>query len=143
MVTLESISAVRTTTGVHLQWTTLSEVDTIGFRLLRETSPPGNKSIQVVEPLIPAAGSQYVGASYEHLDNSQGAARSGAYYLEDIDIFGKVTRHGPILVPSSSRKQESTWDRSTKKPAPLEPVSSHPGPISAPATGSGDWTFEC
>ena len=34
---------------------------------------------------------------------SAAARRAVRYYIEDIDIFGKVTRHGPILVEPGTR----------------------------------------
>ena len=30
-------------------------------------------------------------------------ARSVNYYIEDVDIFGRVTRHGPIQIDRGSR----------------------------------------
>jgi hypothetical protein len=54
--------------------------------------------VDVVSPqVIHPKGSDLSGAEYEFLDASKGR-RSGdvAYYLEDIDLWGRVTRHGPV-----------------------------------------------
>ncbi len=56
------------------------------------------KSLDVVAPMIPAAGHGLVGAAYEFLDNSKRASAADQYWIEDIDLWGKVTRHGPIVV---------------------------------------------
>ena len=45
-----------------------------------------------------SAGSSLESASYSFLDNSKQAATAEYYYIEDLDIFGKATRHGPIVV---------------------------------------------
>ena len=74
----------------------------MGFRVLRES---GNreKSMTVIAPLIRAAGNGLTGASYEFLDNARQATGNVRYYIEDIDLNGKVTRHGPIEVQPGSR----------------------------------------
>ena len=45
----------------------------------------------------------------EFLDNSKQSAAAVHYYLEDIDLWGKVTRQGPIVVdrgqPSETRNK--------------------------------------
>ena len=41
---------------------------------------------------------------YERLDDSPEARRAVHYYIEDIDLFGKVTRHGPIVVQRGERR---------------------------------------
>ncbi len=112
LVEFESLSATATPAGVLLEWTTAVEVDTVGFRILRETRGKGKgaeKAITVVADRIPASGNGLSGASYEFLDNSR--IRGGAevvYYLEDLDAFGRVTRHGPIQVQRGSRVRQSS-----------------------------------
>ena len=89
------MSATATASGVLLSWSTATEVDTVGFRLLRESR---QKAMTVIASMIPASGGDLLGASYQFLDNDRKANAGAQYYIEDIDIFGKVTRHGPILV---------------------------------------------
>ncbi len=98
-VDMESMTAQATSSGVLVSWTTATEIDTIGFRLLRERKAAGGeKAYDVVVPLMPAAGHGLMGATYQYLDDSKAARTAAAYYIEDIDIFGKVTLHGPIAV---------------------------------------------
>lgn len=98
LVTFESLSAVWTSEGVLVSWTTAQEIDTTGFRLLRETTNGPEKTVRVIAPFIPAAGHGLVGATYQFLDNARQHTDVVRYYVEDIDLDGRVTRHGPILV---------------------------------------------
>jgi hypothetical protein len=92
VVTFDSLSADAVEGGVMIRWVTVTEIDTIGFRILREVGRKGSteKRINVVAEMIPAAGHGLSGASYELLDSSKEAATAIHYFIEDIDIFGKV-----------------------------------------------------
>ncbi len=98
VVTYEAISARETEGGVLVSWTTATEVDTVGFRVLRESSRRGEKTLTAVSPVIHAGGTGLNGMSYEFLDNSKAAQTAVHYYLEDIDFWGRVTQHGPVAV---------------------------------------------
>jgi hypothetical protein len=110
LVELESFTADATRHGVLLNWRTISEIDNIGFRLLRERVVGREKSIEVITPeLIPARGNNLVGADYEFVDTTQGLRGTVRYYLEDIDSWGRTTRHGPVEInlPGHSRVHEN------------------------------------
>ena len=49
-------------------------------------------------------GNALNGSSYRFVDNGKEATAAQSYYIEDIDIYGKVTRHGPIAVERQQRK---------------------------------------
>ncbi len=51
----------------------------------------------VTPQLIPAKGTELGGASYEYLDTDRPAG-TVLYYLEDVDRWGTITRHGPVVV---------------------------------------------
>jgi len=107
LVEMESMSATATANGVLVRWVTSLETDTIGFRVLRELSGDrGEKRESVVIDLMHAAGHGLTGASYEVLDSSPDAARARYYYVEDIDVYGGITRHGPIPVERTRRGGE-------------------------------------
>jgi hypothetical protein len=109
-VSLHSMSAVTMADGsVAVRWTTEQEVDTVGFRVLREdtvrTREKANRTaMTVVAAMIPAQGAGLTGATYEVVDASSQARTATTYWLEDIDINGRVTRHGPIVVERGSRR---------------------------------------
>ena len=82
----------------------MTEIDTVGFRILRESPGGREKRLDVVAPMIPAAGHGMAGASYEIFDGVRQSVADLQYYIEDIDIYGKVTRHGPIAVDRGVRE---------------------------------------
>jgi len=97
LVTFESLRAEQVDNGVLISWTTLTEVDSAGFRVLRETID-GSKAVVAVSPLIHSAGNGLEGASYQFLDDSRLAATAERYFIDEIDNNGKMTRFGPIEV---------------------------------------------
>jgi predicted outer membrane repeat protein len=104
LVTMASMSARAGSRGVVVEWTTALEADTVGFRVYRQTDDRAKSSI-AVGPFIHARGNGYSGASYELLDPGAKGRGGVRYFIEDIDLFGRVTRHGPIdVVPSSVRR---------------------------------------
>jgi hypothetical protein len=78
-------------------WETASEVDTLGFSVLRSGSGEPGSFAELNEELIPpqAPGSP-VGASYEWPDVGVEAGQTYFYLLEDMDVYGQATRHGPV-----------------------------------------------
>ena len=107
------MSAEATVGGVLIRWTTSMEIDTVGFRILRETvsgRAAGAKVLTVVAPLVPATGGQLDGVSYLYFDNAKEAAGAVSYFLEDVDVYGRVTRHGPIPIERGRRRGPSSRD---------------------------------
>ena len=98
LVELETFGANMTSEGVLVSWTTALEIDTVGFRLLRE-SGAREKTIEVVTPnWIPSSGTEVNGSYYQFVDRSSRLGGEVLYYLEDMDLNGKVTRHGPAVL---------------------------------------------
>jgi hypothetical protein len=81
--------------AVILEWQTESEIDNIGFNLYRSESEKGGY-IRINESLIPAEGSPPQGASYEFVDSDVKNRKTYWYKLEDVDLNGTATMHGPI-----------------------------------------------
>ena len=77
---------------VLLAWETGTEVDNAGFNLYRTTAEEGPYT--KIAGLIPAKGSPVAGARYRFLDKP-GFGRF-FYKLEDVDIYGGSTMHGPV-----------------------------------------------
>ena len=114
-VRMVSFEAIADEGGALIRWQTGREVDNLGFNLYREDA--GRRSR--VTPSIVAgsallAGPKTVltaGQSYSWWD---ARARPGSrYYLEDIDLNGKRTLHGPVTPdagkgrPAASRAQSA------------------------------------
>ena len=82
---------------VIVEWTTASEVDTAGFNLYRSESPDGPFA-RINDHLIPASPDPLLGGSYAFTDSNVVAGHTYYYQLEDVEIDGTATRHGPIEV---------------------------------------------
>lgn len=116
--TLNALQRLATPTGVELsrfeawadgaairvEWETASELDTLGFNLYRAESADGPWT-QLNDALIPAQmpGSP-VGAVYQVVDESVQPGITYFYWLEDVDLYGVTSLHGPISaeVPGTS-----------------------------------------
>ncbi len=93
-ITLLTLSAQDNHNGtVTIRWQTATEFDNAGFHLYRATTPDGPFS-QITEQLIGAQGNGS-GTSYSFVDTPPGAAPF-YYKLEDVDLNGKGTFHGPV-----------------------------------------------
>jgi hypothetical protein len=84
--------------GVSLQWTTEAEWDVAGYNVYRSAGTGVNQNaVKVNAQLIAASGVQGQGASYTLLDDSVGSG-NWLYTLEEVDIYGRRTLHGPVAV---------------------------------------------
>ncbi len=98
LVVLESLTVESTERGTLVRWVTSAEFDNVGFRVIRVAIDGKQRTETVLNSgLIPARGSELGGASYSYLDNSEQPGGEVEYYLEDVDLYGVVTRHGPAV----------------------------------------------
>ena len=82
---------------VVVEWTTESEVDMAGFNLYRSESPDG-PYVKVNATLIPGASDPLLGGQYAYTDTNVVAGQTYYYKLEDVELDGGTTLHGPIEV---------------------------------------------
>ena len=82
---------------VFVEWTTESEVNVAGFNLYRGESPDG-PYVKVNTALIPGASDPLLGGKYVYTDTNVVAGRTYYYKLEDVELGGTTTVHGPIAV---------------------------------------------
>ena len=97
LVDLASFTAKAIAGGVELSWETASEVDSEGFHLWRAEGPEG-EFVQVTESMISAQGSPVEGATYDWTDPDVTAGSTYLYKLEEVDVYGNSTFHGPVEV---------------------------------------------
>lgn len=99
-VTIESFEAWPEGAGIHVQWETSQEIDNLGFNLYRSNTRYGAK-IKLNKTLIPTQvppGSPF-GAVYDWIDRFRlRPGRAYFYWLEDVDLYGGTTMHGPVRV---------------------------------------------
>ena len=77
------------------RWSTASEIDNAGFNIYRAESENG-EILKINRALIPAKGSSTQGAAYEFVDSDVKNRKTYYYKLEDIDLNGVSTFHGPV-----------------------------------------------
>ena len=95
LITLSSFTAAARSGRVILDWSTESETDNAGFNIYRAESESG-AYIKINDSFIPSQGSSTQGASYEFIDTNVQNRKTYYYKLEDIDLSGTATMHGPV-----------------------------------------------
>jgi len=95
LIELEDFTAYPNNNKITLKWSTASEVDNAGFNLYRSETEAGEYA-KINTSLIPAKGSSTQGTSYEFVDTNVQNRKTYYYNLEDIDLNGKSTMHGPV-----------------------------------------------
>jgi len=97
VVDLISFTATGQDDSVLVEWETAQEIDNLGFNLYR-TSDPGGSYTKLNSSLIPGLISSVSGQQYAYIDRH--VTRDVLYYylLEDVDLSGTRTMHGPICV---------------------------------------------
>ena len=95
VINLSSFTATPKAGKIFTQWSTESESDNAGFNILRSESENG-EYLKINNSLIPAEGLPTQGASYAYLDTGLRNGKTYFYKLEDIDLDGKSTMHGPV-----------------------------------------------
>ena len=112
-VVLDGFSVEIVKGGVLLRWRTQSEVEHYGFRVLRSMN--GGATLETLGGTILGRGSETEGADYEYLDDVGRMSGTASYWLEDIDLFGTVTRHGPVSVTLQPFRERSGVDRGERE----------------------------
>ncbi len=115
-IDLITFAVSRYDNGAFIEWQTGMEVNNLGFNIYREEN--GKREL-VTKQLI--AGSALTaglslrsGIAYSWWDSS--ASRTAAYWLEDIDLNGQTTWHGPFYAKQvggtpPARSQAATLSR--------------------------------
>jgi hypothetical protein len=91
------------TASVIVDWTTASELETIGFNLYRSETLEGALT-KVNDSVIPSSSDSLTGGAYRYTDESVVPGKVYFYYLEDININGVAKRHGPLEVRSADQR---------------------------------------
>ncbi len=96
-VKLTSFTATGQAGRVVVAWETATEMDNLGFNLYRRQAGTTDYA-QLNGSLIPSqAPGQAQGASYTFIDAGVTAGQTYEYVLEDVDMDGTRTSHGPAV----------------------------------------------
>ena len=93
-ISLSSFTAKPGNGSVTLNWATETEIDNAGFNILRAETENG-VYVKINAALIPAKAGATQGASYQFIDGNAKNRKTYYYKLEDIDLNGNATQHGP------------------------------------------------
>jgi hypothetical protein len=119
VITLASFSATIEGGAVEVEWVTKTEIDNLGFNLYRSIN--NGPLVQLNGNLIPGLISSIAGRSYTYTDTGAPTGTPVCYTLEDLDLSGTKTSHGPACVyapGASPTTQEGT--SATANPTDLQ-----------------------
>jgi subtilisin family serine protease len=95
-VELSRLEAYPDGASIRVEWETTTEVDNLGFNLYRAESSdgPGNRLNEgLILGQVPGSP---LGAVYDFLDEWVWPGITYYYWLEDVDVYGRATLHGPV-----------------------------------------------
>lgn len=99
-VELASFGGEMAEAGVVLNWTTASQTNNAGWRMLRSVD---GKTYEAVGEFIPGAGTSDALLSYSFVDNSLPSAEKVYYVLEQVDLDGTIHRSNAVEVTLGER----------------------------------------
>ena len=109
-IRLLSFTATPGNGTVTLVWETATEIDNLGFNLYRSEALDGDY-VPLNQTLIPSQvppGSP-TGATYTWVDEDVSSGLTYYYELEDIDVYGNSTRHGPVSAIAVPLRADGGW----------------------------------
>ncbi len=116
-VTLASILAEFDDQGaVILTWVTTAEYDNWGFNVYRAEVNDPAAAVRVNEHLIPSRGQAVSGATYRFVDTTVQPGKTYWYWIEDVDVNGRSTWHGPVEVYVPERLEPGAGGHATFLP---------------------------
>jgi hypothetical protein len=108
-VSLISFTAKGVGAAVQVNWQTAQELANMGFNLYRADSPT-EPFVKLNNSIIPALSFSVSGRSYGFSDTDVVPGQLYYYRLEDIDVYGKHTFHGPISVDWDADGLPDDWE---------------------------------
>ena len=100
-VELTSLEARGIDGAVALSWRTASELNNLGFHVLRATDVEGPYH-QVTSSPIPGLGSSVVGALYQYVDPGLQNGVAYFYKIRDLETSGRTELHGPVSATAAA-----------------------------------------
>ena len=123
-IVLSSFEATVNGKLVTLKWTSETEPNNAGFNVYRSKNESANYA-KINSSIIPAQGNATTGANYSYINEP---VESGTYYykLQDIDLQGIESYHGPVSVVITSVEIDKSsipdkYSLSQNSPNPFNP----------------------
>ena len=85
---------------IVIEWKTASELDTVGFNILRADAIDGSP-VKINQSLILPSDDPLTGGSYQYEDRAVKVGATYYYYLEDLDAQGNTNLNGPEIVTAA------------------------------------------
>ena len=106
-VNLDKFTATSANGGVNLEWRTGFEVNNLGFNVYRQI---GGQRVQINPSLIAGSalmvgGNIRLQSGYTYTWQDQITDATASYWLEDIDLSGASTWHGPFGITTTAVKK--------------------------------------
>jgi len=101
-ITLETFNAEAEGSKIILTWTTGTEIDNLGFYIVRSESTDSGYML-LNEEIILAKGDAYSGYTYCYVDTHVNPGHVYYYWLADLDVHCEYTIHGPVKVVTDIR----------------------------------------
>jgi hypothetical protein len=86
---------------IVVEWSTASELNTVGFNLFRSQTE-ADPGVLVNAELIPASEDAQTGGEYRYTDTNVVPGQVYYYYLEDVSAGGETKIHGPVIVKAQA-----------------------------------------
>jgi len=101
LIELSSFEAKGLWRKIYLTWKTESEIGNTGFNIYRADAEDGEYT-KLNNEIIAAKGSDTAGAVYSFVDRGIERGKTYYYKLEDVDMSGITTLHGPVSATAKS-----------------------------------------
>ncbi|MDC3378824.1 C25 family cysteine peptidase, partial [Planctomycetota bacterium] len=100
-VTLNELTATPFDGEALVEWQTGAELTNLGFNVYRSTFADHDFA-QINQGLLPGLGNHVTGGRYAFVDQTVTNGTTYYYRLEDVEISGRTTFHGPVSVAPQS-----------------------------------------
>ena len=119
-VELQSFNAIAGNGKVTLRWTSQSEMNNLGFHLLRAMEEKGDYQ-RITTALIPGAGNTSTSQNYSYIDWNVINNSTYWYKLEDIDFKDISAFHGPVHATPAEKVMPKNFCLHQNYPNPFNP----------------------
>jgi hypothetical protein len=110
--------------SVHLKWSTISEVENVGFILLRSNDSLSYQEIASFQnfPALQGGGTSTIERQYEFVDHRVNQQQTYVYKLRSVDYSGIIHDYAPIVSVGLSSAKPLRYELLQNYPNPFNPT---------------------